>query len=185
MSNSADLNITLDALLNSGANHDQVWLLADWLIRDQLPQCLDVAGLSDVAGRLRAAQPIADFTSLVMVSDVIKNAHQKLYVDAQKRTLTTARVAADEAVKKALREMVRDLTPIVGEPNSTERHVVMAVFVDNVHPATMWSLWHAAYKAAEDSSQSDAAQLALKPVVDEVKESGRELLRRISALRQA
>lgn len=182
MNNSTDLNSDLDALLNSGANAEQVWMLADWLVRDQLPRCLDIAGMEDVSGRLRAAQSITDFTSLVMVSEVVKNAHHKLYADVQKRSLTVARVAADEVVQKAVKEMATHFTPIVGEPHSTERNVVMAVFVNDVHPAIRWSLWLAAYKAVEESGQSDAAQSAVQSVVDEVKESGRDLVRRLSSL---
>jgi hypothetical protein len=182
MNNSTDLNSDLDALLNSGASAEQVWMLADWLVRDQLPRCLDIAGMEDVSGRLRAAQPITDFTSLLMVSEVVKNAHHKLYADVQKRTLTVARVAADEVVERATKEMASNFTPIVGEPHSTERNVVMAVFVNNVPSTIRWSLWLAAYKAVEESGQSDAAQIAVQPVVDEVKESGRDLVRRLSSL---
>lgn len=181
MNNYTDLNSDLDALLNSGASAEQVWMLADWLVRDQLPRCLDIAGMEDVSGHLRAAQPITDFTSLVMVREVVKNAHHKLYADAQKRSLTVARVAADEVVQKAVKEMATHFTPIVGEPHSTERNVVMAVFVNDVHPAIRWSLWLAAYKAVEESGQSDAAQSAVQPVVDEVKESGQDLVRRLSS----
>jgi hypothetical protein len=182
MYNSTDLNSDLDALLNSGASAEQVWMLADWLVRDQLPRCLDIAGMEDVSGRLRAAQPITDFTSLVMVSEVVKNAHHKLYADVQKRSLTVARVAADEVVEKAMEEMASNFTPIVGEPHSTERNVVMAVFVNHVPSTIRWSLWLAAYKAVEESGQSAAAQRAVQPVVDEVKESGHDLVRRLSSI---
>jgi hypothetical protein len=182
MNNYTDLNSDLDALLNSGASAEQVWMLADWLVRDQLPRCLDVAGMEDVSGRLRAAQPITDFTSFVMVSEVVKNAHHKLYADAQKRTLTVARVAADEVVEKATKEMASNFIPIVGEPHSTERNVVMAAFVNHVPSTIRWALWLAAYKAVEGSGQSYAAQSAVQPVVDEVKESGRDLVRRLSSL---
>jgi hypothetical protein len=117
-----------------------------------------------------------------MVRELVKNAHHKLYADVQKLSLTVARVAADEVVQKAVKEMASHFTPIVGEPHSTERNVVMAVFVNDVHPAIRWFLWLAAYKAVEESGQSDAARSAVQPVVDEVKESGRDLVRRLSSL---
>jgi len=153
---------------NTGTADEETraWMITDWLVREQTPVWLELAGLKDEAGQLRNLPALTSAEIAIACQSVIDNARAK--ADA---AWDAARDAAWDAARDAAWDAARDAA----------RDAAWAAAWDAARDAA-WAAARAAASAAAWAAGYEGARSALRPTERLLQDSAFELLERLIAV---
>jgi hypothetical protein len=161
---------------NTGIADEEIraWMITDWLVREQTPVWLELAGLKDEAGQLRNLPALTSAEIAVACQSVIDNARSKAAAAraaAWDAAWAAARAAAWDAAMDAARAAARDAA----------WDAAWDAARDAARDAAWAAAWDAAMAAAWDAGY-EGARSALRPTERLLQDSAFELLERLIAV---
>lgn len=161
----------LPGTAGDGQDEARSYLALDWLIRTYTPAWLDLAGLTGVAGELRALRRIVDLAAAQSAGPLVREAQTKA---------AAAGGAARDAAEAAARDAARAAAEAAAGDAAGDAAWAAArdAAWDAAEGAARDAAWGAARAAAWDAAR-DAARDALKPTVELLQASALDLFDRM------